>query len=82
VASGVTLAGTYVGLCDWHGRIVWRSGAHVRLQVGDELWKSVASRSKESLTTAVASVVTLRENRTLTIENLERVFPGLAVAAQ
>jgi DNA-binding CsgD family transcriptional regulator len=69
VASDVTLADTYVGLCDWHGHIVWRSGANARLQVGDELWKSTASRSKESLRTAVASVVTLRENRTLAIEN-------------
>jgi DNA-binding CsgD family transcriptional regulator len=69
VASDVTLAGTYVGLCDWHGRIVWKSGADVRLQVGEELWKSAASQSKESLKTAVASVVTLRENCTLQIEN-------------
>jgi DNA-binding CsgD family transcriptional regulator len=69
VASDATLADTYVGLCDWHGRIVWRSGANIRLQVGDELWKSTASQSKDSLKSAVASVVTLRENRTLEIEN-------------
>jgi DNA-binding CsgD family transcriptional regulator len=69
VASDVTLAGTYVGLCDWHGCIVWKSGAGNRLQIGDELWKTAASRSRESLRTAVASVVTLRENRTLEIEN-------------
>jgi DNA-binding CsgD family transcriptional regulator len=68
-APDVTLADTYVGLCDWHGRIVWKSGANVRLQVGDELWKSAASRSKESLRTAVANVVTLQENGTLAIEN-------------
>src|SRR5262249_61417538 len=69
LASDVTLADTYVGLCDWHGRIVWRSGANDYLQIGDELWKNAASRSKESLRTAVASVVTLRENRMLAIEN-------------
>jgi DNA-binding CsgD family transcriptional regulator len=69
VASNVTLVGTYVGLCDWHGRVVWKSGAGHRLQIGDELWKNVASRSRDSLRAAVASVVTLRENRTLEVEN-------------
>ena len=69
VASDVTLADTYVGLCDWHGRVVWKSGAGTRLQIGEEVWKNAASRSRESLRTAVASVVTLRENRTLEVEN-------------
>jgi DNA-binding CsgD family transcriptional regulator len=69
LAADVTLADTYVGLCDWHGRVVWLSGASVRLQIGDELWKNAVSRSKESLRSAVASVVTLRENRMLAIEN-------------
>jgi DNA-binding CsgD family transcriptional regulator len=69
VAPDVTLAGTYVGLCDWHGRLVWKSGSGVRLKIGDELWKNAASGSRESLRTAVASVVTLRENRTLEVEN-------------
>jgi DNA-binding CsgD family transcriptional regulator len=68
-APDVTLADTYVGLCDWHGQIVWKSGSETRLQLGEELWKNAAARSKESLKTAVASVVTLRENRTLAIEN-------------
>src|SRR3954468_17700554 len=65
----VTLADTYVGLCDWHGRVVWKSGNDTRLQIGDELWENAASRSRESLRTAVASVVTLRENRTIEVEN-------------
>jgi DNA-binding CsgD family transcriptional regulator len=68
VASDVTLTDTYVGLCDWHGRIVWKSAGD-RLQIGEELWKNAAGRSRESLRTAVASVVTLRENRTLEVEN-------------
>ena len=69
VASDVTLADTYVGLCDWHGCVVWKSGADDRLQIGDELWKNASGRSRESLRIAVASVVTLRENRTLDIVN-------------
>src|SRR5262245_25665831 len=69
VASGVTLAGTYVGLCDWHGCVVWKSGVDDRLQIGDELWKNAADRSRESLRIAVASAITLRENRTLDVEN-------------
>ena len=63
VASDMTLADTYVGLCDSHGCVVGRSRATDRLQVGEELWKNAASRSGEFLTTAVASVGTLRENR-------------------
>ena len=69
VAPDVTLTDTYVGLCDWHGRIVWKSGSHTRLEIGDELWENAASRSREPLRTAVASVVTLRENRTIEVEN-------------
>jgi DNA-binding CsgD family transcriptional regulator len=69
VASDVTLEGTYVGLCDWHGRVVWKSGSGHRLQIGEELWKNVASRSKESLKNAVASAVTLREHHMLEVEN-------------
>src|SRR3954471_19726985 len=69
MAQQATLAGTYVGLCDWHGRVVWKSGAGARLQIGEELWKNVAKRSVDSLRTAVASVVTLRENRALEVEN-------------
>jgi DNA-binding CsgD family transcriptional regulator len=69
VAQVVTLTDTYVGLCDWHGCVVWKSGTDDRLQIGDELWKNAASRSRESLRSAVASVVTLRETRTLHIEN-------------
>jgi DNA-binding CsgD family transcriptional regulator len=65
----VTLADTYVGLCDWHGRVVWKSEAGVRLQVGEELWKNAAGQSRECLKAAVASVVTLREDRTIEVEN-------------
>src|SRR4051812_17231229 len=67
VTTDMTLAGTYVALCDWHGRVVWKSGH--RLQVGEELWKNAAAQSRDNLKTAVASVVTLRENRTLEVEN-------------
>jgi DNA-binding CsgD family transcriptional regulator len=69
VTADMTLADTYVGLCDWHGRVVWKSATGTRLQIGEELWKNAASRSRESLKTAVASVVTLRENCTIEIEN-------------
>jgi DNA-binding CsgD family transcriptional regulator len=68
MASDVTLGHTYVLLCDWHGRVVWKSSVGDRIAIGDEIWKHAASRSKESLKTAVASVVTLRENRMLEVE--------------
>jgi hypothetical protein len=78
----VTLAGTYVGLCDWLGCVVWKSEADDRLQIGDELWKNAAGRSRESLRIAVASAVTLRENRTLDVEDEWNEYPGLDVAAK
>jgi DNA-binding CsgD family transcriptional regulator len=49
--------------------VVWKSGYGERLQIGDELWKNVSDRSKDSLRTAIACVVTLREHRTLEVEN-------------
>jgi DNA-binding CsgD family transcriptional regulator len=55
-------------LCDWHGCIVWKSGGD-RVQIGDEIWKNAATCSKDILRSAVASVVTLRENRRLEVEN-------------
>ena len=68
VASDVTLLDTYVLLCDWHGHIVWKSGTGNRAEIGDEIWKHAASRSKDGLRGAVASVVTLRENYVLDVE--------------
>jgi DNA-binding CsgD family transcriptional regulator len=69
VASDVTLEGTYVGLCDWHGTLVWKSGAGVRLQVGEFIWAHASTASGEEIRTAVASVSALRENRTLEVES-------------
>jgi DNA-binding CsgD family transcriptional regulator len=65
VTSDVTLADTYVLLCDWHGRVVWKSGVGDRVVIGDEIWKHAATASKESLRAAIASVVTLREKCTI-----------------
>ena len=69
VAPDATLADTYVGLCDWHGRVVWKSGTGDRLHIGDDVWKNAAARAKECMKSAVASVVTLRENCTLEVED-------------
>src|SRR6478672_4677973 len=68
VASGMTPVDTYVLLCDWHGLVVWKSGTGDRAQIGEEIWKHAAQRSKESLRSAVASVVTLREQRVVEVE--------------
>lgn len=69
VASDATLADTYVVLCDWHGHVVWKSGVGDRVTIGDEIWKYGSSRSKDSLKSAVASVVTLREKCVLEVES-------------
>jgi DNA-binding CsgD family transcriptional regulator len=74
VTSDVTLVDTYVLLCDWHGKIVWKSVAEDRAAIGDEIWKHAMNRSKEPLRAAVASVVTLRENRMLDVEGDRNEF--------
>jgi DNA-binding CsgD family transcriptional regulator len=57
----MTLADTYVLLCDWHGRVVWKSGVDDRVAIGEEIWKYAAKKSMKSLQAALAGVVTLRE---------------------
>jgi DNA-binding CsgD family transcriptional regulator len=69
VAWDTTLGETHVLLCDWHGVVVWKSGAGGRIQGGEPLWKHARKRSCDSLKMAIAGVATLRENCTLEVEN-------------
>jgi DNA-binding CsgD family transcriptional regulator len=69
LASDVTLADTYVVLCDWRGQIVWKSAGGDRVAIGEEIWKHAAKRTKESLRVALASVVSLREKCTIEVES-------------
>jgi len=69
VTSDMNLADTYVLLCDWHGRVVWKSGIADRVAIGDEIWKYAASKSRESLRAALAGVVALREKCTIEAES-------------
>ena len=69
VTSDMTLAGTYVLLCDWHGRVVWKSGVGDRMVIGEEIWKHAAKKSMESLRAVLASVVALREERMIEVES-------------
>jgi DNA-binding CsgD family transcriptional regulator len=69
VASGMTLDDAYVLLCDWHGKLVWKSTTAGKIQVGDYVWKNARSSSRERLKSAIAHVITLREPCTCEIEN-------------
>jgi DNA-binding CsgD family transcriptional regulator len=69
VTSDATLEGTHVVLCDWHGRVVWKSAQGDRLQIGDHLWKSATKKSTEALRAAVAGAATLRETCMIEVEN-------------
>src|SRR5262245_41528508 len=69
VALDATLEDTFVVLCDWHGRVVWRSAGGDRLQIGDPVWKNVSAKSKERVRTAIATVASLRENCMLDVDN-------------
>jgi DNA-binding CsgD family transcriptional regulator len=69
VASDVTLDGTYVLLCDWHGQLVWKSADAEQLHIGDSIWKNAIGESREALRDAVARVTSLRETCILEIDN-------------
>jgi DNA-binding CsgD family transcriptional regulator len=69
VATDVTLDGTWVVLCDWHGRLVWKSAPGERLAIGDTLWKNASKRSMESVQSAVAGVATLRQQCMIEADN-------------
>jgi DNA-binding CsgD family transcriptional regulator/ribosomal protein S11 len=69
VTSDMTFASTYVLLCDWHGRVVWKSGVGDRMVIGEEIWKYAAKKSMESLRAALASVVALREECMIEVES-------------
>ena len=68
VASDVTLADTYVGLCDWHGRVVWKSQTGSACKLEKSFGKTLRA-DRGNPRTAVAAVVTLRESRTVEVEN-------------
>ena len=38
VTSDMTLADTFVLLCDWHGQVVWKSGGDDRATIGEAIW--------------------------------------------
>ncbi len=49
VASDMTLDDAYVLLCDWHGKLVWKSTTAGKIQVGDHVWKNACPSSRERL---------------------------------
>jgi DNA-binding CsgD family transcriptional regulator len=63
------LEGTHVVLCDWQGRVVWKSAQGDRLQIGDYLWKGGTRKSTEKLRAAVAGAATLRETFMIEVQN-------------
>ena len=65
----MTLEGTYVLLCDWHGKVVWKSGAGDRIAIGEEVWKYGTKKSIERMRAALASVVTLREECMIEVQS-------------
>jgi DNA-binding CsgD family transcriptional regulator len=69
VTSDMTLEGTYVLLCDWHGKVVWKSGAGDRIAIGEEVWKYGTKKSIERMRAALASVVTLREECMIEVQS-------------
>jgi DNA-binding CsgD family transcriptional regulator len=69
VTRDMTLEGTYVLLCDWHGKVVWKSSVGDRIMLGEEIWKHASKTSIERMRAALASVVALREECTIEVES-------------
>jgi DNA-binding CsgD family transcriptional regulator len=69
VASDMTYDDAYVLLCDWHGKLVWKSTTAGKIQVGDFVWKNACPASRDQLKSAIAHVITLREPGTCEMEN-------------
>lgn len=69
MAADVTLDGVYVGLCDWHGQLVWKSGDGVRVLAGEYIWAHAERDSQRAMKSAVASVASLREQCVLEVAN-------------
>jgi DNA-binding CsgD family transcriptional regulator len=69
LASDVTLADTYVVLCDWRGHVVWKSGTGDRVAIGEEIWKHGAESTIDRFRAAFASVVTLQARCTIEVES-------------
>ena len=64
-----TLDGTFVTICDWHGRIIWLSGKKGRLKVGEYTWQSIADKQQEQVKTAISRVATLGELQMIDCED-------------
>ena len=69
VASGMTLDDAYVLLCDWHGKLVWKSTTAGKIQVGEFIWKNARARCQDEFKSAVAQVISLSEPCVCEIEN-------------
>lgn len=69
LAADVTPDDKFVLLCDWQGRVVWSSMEFEKTKVGDFAWTYLAEESRKLGQEAVARVVTLREHRSLEIDN-------------
>jgi DNA-binding CsgD family transcriptional regulator len=64
-----TLDGTYVCICDWHGRVIWISGDHPLAKPGDLVWQHLEDESQEMAKIGLARVVSLGEQATLELTN-------------
>ncbi len=66
-----TLDGTYVTICDWHGRVVWLSGENMLLKSGEFAWQHAAEKQQEMCQAAISRVATLGEHQIIDCDNLK-----------
>lgn len=53
----------FVVICDWHGRLVWRSSEELRTVVGDYVWKFITKDQQDLAKAVFSRTVTLRESQ-------------------
>ena len=62
---------TFVVICDWHGRLVWKSSDQMKVAIGDYGWSLFQEQDQDSAKQAFASCVTLREEQVIEVANTD-----------
>ena len=69
--SDPILDGSFVVICDWHGRVIWLNSDQPDLKVNDFAWRYIVDKQQEQCKTALSRVVTLRESQVYDCDNLK-----------
>ncbi len=69
--SGPILDGSYVVICDWHGRVIWLNSDQLDLNVNDFARPYIVDEQQEQSKTALSRVVTLGEEQVFDCDDVK-----------